>query len=148
MTSSQGSSLVIDAGIGFALCVEPGSSNLRRALAAAVENGTSVYAPTLWHFEVTSIFTKAVHFQQMNESMARQAMQLMGEMQIELVHPDPELTIQAFNWTRRLNRAAAYDSFYLALAQRLGADLWTMDKRLVNGVNEAWVHYMGKLESE
>ena len=148
MTSSQVSSLVLDAGIGFALCAEPGSSNLRRALAAAVENGTLLYAPTLWHFEVTSIFTKAVHFQQMNESMARQAMQLMGEMQIELVHPDPELTIQAFNWTRRLNRAAAYDSFYLALAQRLGADLWTMDKRLVNGVNEAWVHYMGKLESE
>jgi hypothetical protein len=32
---------------------------------------------------------------------------------------------RAFAWTLRLDRAAAYGSFYLALAEELVCDLWT-----------------------
>ncbi len=39
----------------------------------------------------------------------------------------------------RLNRAAAYDSFYLALAESLGCELWTADQRLHNAVDLPWV---------
>ena len=45
----------------------------------------------------------------------------------------------AYDWTLRLRRAAAYDSFYLALAETLGVDLWTTDRRLRTAVDLPWV---------
>jgi predicted nucleic acid-binding protein len=53
---------------------------------------------------------------------------------------------QAFDWTLRLRRVAAYDSFYLALAQRLGCELWTFDRRLANAAAAPWVRYMGNVQ--
>jgi predicted nucleic acid-binding protein len=47
-------------------------------------------------------------------------------------------------WTLRLNRAAAYDSFYLALAERLGCNLWTADRRLWQAVSAGWVRLVGE----
>jgi hypothetical protein len=41
------------------------------------------------------------------------------------------------------DRAAAYDSSYLALAESLQCDLWTMDERLRNAVNLPWVRWGG-----
>jgi len=46
---------------------------------------------------------------------------------------------RAYTWTRRLNRAVAYDSFYLALAERLDCDFWTADRRLVNAASQPWI---------
>ncbi len=43
---------------------------------------------------------------------------------------------------RTPERAAAYDSFYLAAAETLGCELWTADRRLVNDRgNQPWVKY-------
>jgi hypothetical protein len=44
---------------------------------------------------------------------------------------------------QRLKRAAAYDSYYLALAESLNCDLWTTDSRLVNAVKLRWVRLVG-----
>jgi predicted nucleic acid-binding protein len=43
---------------------------------------------------------------------------MAAALAIELVVPDDDLRQQGFLWTRCLNRVAAYDSFYLALAER------------------------------
>ena len=145
MTFSTPNLFVIDAGVGYALCVQDGSlSALRSQLAARVERGDKLLAPSIWRFELTSILTKAVHFQQLSEHSAREALELSGELRVQLIHPDHELTVQAFEWTRRLKRAAAYDSFYLALADRLGCELWTVDRRLANAVAAPWVQYVGR----
>ena len=53
--------------------------------------------------------------------------------------PDKLLAQRAFAWTERLQRAAAYDSFYLALAEVRECDLWTVDKRLARAVDRPWV---------
>ena len=57
--------------------------------------------------------------------------------------PDDELVRKALAWTLRLGRAAAYDSFYLALADRLGCDLWSADWYLARAVDVAWVRVVG-----
>jgi predicted nucleic acid-binding protein len=138
------SALVIDAGIGFRLVVPHAEQpKLRNQVAQAYREGVRIYAPTLWRYELTTIFTKAVHFQQMTIEEARSGLQLALELTIELVQPDSSLTLLAFGWTERLGRAAAYDSFYLALAERLGCELWTVDRRLVNATNLAWVRDVG-----
>jgi predicted nucleic acid-binding protein len=55
------------------------------------------------------------------------------------MQPGEEQASRAFAWTRRLDRAAAYDSFYLALAEELNCDLWTVDHRLASAANQPWV---------
>jgi predicted nucleic acid-binding protein len=55
----------------------------------------------------------------------------------------------AFDWATRLRQKAAYDGFYLAAAEQLGAELWTADQALVSNalqVGASWVHWMGELE--
>jgi predicted nucleic acid-binding protein len=141
---SPSSNLVIDAGVGFRLVAPHAEQMKLRDLVTQVRRAdVCLYAPTLWRYEVTTIFTKAVQFQQMTIEEARSGLQLALELSIQLVQPDPALTLLAFDWTARLGRAAAYDSFYLALAERLGCELWTVDRRLVNTVNLPWVRAVG-----
>ena len=147
MISSNAESLVIDAGVGYVLCVEdPASATLRANISASLRNGIRLFAPGMWRYELTSIFTKAVYFQQLSEPLARQGLQLASKLHIDLIQPDHELVMDAFDWTRRLRCAAAYDSFYLALARRLGCPLWTTDRHLANAVAEAWVRYVGNVQ--
>lgn len=144
MSSSTADSLVIDAGVGYALCVRDEAwATLRADVAASIRSGIRLYAPGMWRYEVTSIFTKAVHFQSLSEPQARQGLRLSGRLEVELIQPDDELVMDAFDWTRQLRRAAAYDSFYLALARRLDCTLWTADRRLANAVAASWVRYVG-----
>jgi predicted nucleic acid-binding protein len=108
------------------LCVESAASlALRAELAAGAERNLWLCAPDLWRYELTSIITKAVHFQQLSETLAQETLQLANHLNVQLFQPDNELVLEAFQWTRRLKRAAAYDSFYLALARRLDCELWT-----------------------
>lgn len=53
------------------------------------------------------------------------------------------MSLAALVWSRRLRRGNAYDSAYLALAEALGAELWTADRRLTNAAGQPWIHYLG-----
>ena len=66
---------------------------------------------------------------------------LAHDLDIQTIDPDQQQRQRAFEWTVRLKRAAAYDSFYLAAAETLGCELWTADRRLVNAANQPWVKY-------
>jgi hypothetical protein len=49
------------------------------------------------------------------------------------------LVVDASFAVRLILPGAAYDSFYLGLAERLGCELWTADRRLRNAVDLPWV---------
>jgi predicted nucleic acid-binding protein len=51
----------------------------------------------------------------------------------------PKSLVVAASLAIRLNRAAAYDSVSLGLAESLGCELWTADRRLHNAVSLPWV---------
>lgn len=136
--------LIIDAGVGYAMTVmNAETTHLRAIIASKVSLGMRLGAPVLWRYELTSIFTKSLHFGLLSETSARQALELSGEIAITLYSPDDELVRQAYAWTLRLKRAAAYDSFYLALAQRLNCELWTTDHKLFKAVGVPWVRFVG-----
>jgi predicted nucleic acid-binding protein len=47
-------------------------------------------------------------------------------------HEDDALLKEAYELAIRFNRPRAYDTQYMALAQRLNCEFWTADERLVN----------------
>lgn len=137
--------LVVDAGIGYRLFIpNPEQAFLRDLISAKLEAGCRLVAPTLWRYEVTSALARAVHQRQLTQAEAEKGLALSQSLPLNLVAPSEALARAAFAWTRRLQRASAYDSFYLALAQELQCELWTYDKRLANAVGDSWVRYLGQ----
>jgi predicted nucleic acid-binding protein len=107
--------------------------------------GMQMVAPSLWAYETTSSICKAVHFQMVTEDDAREIIALLEIMGVQLIPPDEGYNKRAFDLTLRLKRAAAYDSYYLALAESLKCDLWTADKRLYQVAQDngmAWVRHV------
>lgn len=137
-------SLVIDASFIVRLILPgPTQVEFRTLMTQWKQNGRNLCTPTLCLYETTSAISKAVHFDLITLAEGNEALQLIKQLNIEMIHPDEIQTKHAFDWTLRLNRAAAYDSFYLALTETLKTELWTADKRLYNAVNETWIHLVG-----
>ena len=128
--------VVVDAGFTFKLLVPNPQRELLKELVRQC-------APDLWLYELTSILTKMVYFGEMDETDAHDGLELALTLGVQLIPPNADQAQKALVWTRRLKRVAAYDSFYLAAAQSLGCDLWTVDQRLVNAVRQPWVYLAG-----
>ena len=132
--------LTIDAGIAFKLITpHPRQQVYIDLIAEWRQAGYQLCAPTLWVYEVTSVFTKMARFGQLSTKASHEGVRLANQLGVQLVAPDDAQRIKAMYWTERLQRAAAYDSFYLAVAETLGCELWTTDKKLVNAVGQSWV---------
>lgn len=104
-------------------------------------DGIAILAPSLYVYEMTSAICKLLHFSKLSPTQADTAFRLTDQFNVQMVEVDSRLVQRAFEWTVRLKRAAAYDSFYLAAAETLGCELWTADRRLVNAANQPWVKY-------
>jgi predicted nucleic acid-binding protein len=111
------------------------------------QRGYIPFAPGLWWYEVTSVIHRYRFSGLISDITAYAALDLLtvelGFQQVEV----PERS--AFDWASRLRQKAAYDGFYLAAAEQLGADLWTADQALANNARQAgasWVHWMGEDE--
>lgn len=132
--------VVVDAGIVFrALVPNPQQVILQQKIDGWRKANVRLHAPTLFLYEVTSAISKSHHFGQLTEHEAQTALKLVQHFDIELHVPDVGMVQSAFEWTLRLKRASAYDSFYLALARSLSCALWTLDQRLKNAVDENWI---------
>jgi predicted nucleic acid-binding protein len=118
-----------------------------RAWLAWKEAGVDTRAPRLWLYEVTSAIHRVYMQGQIREEQALAALDIALELGVQLV-PDDDLAHAAFRWATRLRRLATYDCFYLALAEHLGAELWTADRSLANAAKQAglpWVRWIGEL---
>ncbi len=134
---------VIDASLALALVLPgPRQDRADALMDTWRQSGVSLIAPDLWLYEVTSAITKAFHFNTLTESEGRRSLVLLHSLGVALIPPDAAQSSLAFEWTRRLGRAAAYDSFYLALAETSDADLWTADRRLAASAALPWVHVL------
>jgi predicted nucleic acid-binding protein len=132
--------LVVDASFAFRLILPgPQQAEVRSLVAGWLQNGFELVAPTLWLYETTSALCKLVHFGELTPEEGERALALAQTLGVALIPPDETAARAAFEWTVRLDRAAAYDSFYLALAERLGCALWTADQHLCAAVDQPWV---------
>ncbi len=140
--------VVINAGVGiYAIVDVPLSESAQTAWTRWQEDGVAVYAPAMWRSEVTSVLHKLFHLGQLTEAEAEAALETALSLDVQIVEADDELCRQSFRWATRLNTAAAYDAFYVALAERLSVPLWTGDRRLVNNARQngvGWVNWIGE----
>ena len=132
--------LIVDAGIVIKLIIPHAHQQVYIDLVDQWQQaGYQLCAPSLWAYEVVSTFAKLVHFGHLSAIAGQDGLRLAFQLGVELVSPDEALAHQAFAWAERLQRAAAYDGFYLALSETLGAEMWTVDRRLANAVAEPWL---------
>jgi len=61
-----------------------------------------------------------------------------------VLYGDADLHRRALRLAEALSLPTVYDAHYLALAERLGAEFWTADQRLVQAVRDAlpWVNLL------
>ena len=102
----------------------------------------TLFAPRLWGYEVVCGINKYRHVNLISLHEAEKAVDRVTGLGVTMIDETPAFCKSALHWAARLQRMAAYDSFYLALTESLSAEFWTADKRLANAINVSWVHYI------
>ena len=141
------STLIIDANVALSLVLYyPNSDAINRLWVDWVQRNVEITAPQLWIYEVTSAIHKLFMLNQISRESAKAALEAILSLDVRLVEVDYNMCQSAYDWATRLNQLATYDSFYLALAERMDAEFWTSDRHLVNAVRQlgvGWVYLLG-----
>ncbi len=101
-------------------------------------------APDLWLPEATSAIRKLAYKKEITEGEAAAAVVDLFKLGLQAIPSDSDLCRNALLWAGRLRHAKAYDSFYIALAEREQTQLWTLDQKLARSARQAgieWVHH-------
>lgn len=71
---------------------------------------------------------------------------ILGE--VTVLDFDASLSTRAMEYALGFGQSAAYDAHYLALAERLGCELWTADRRFWNSTKGAlpWFRWIGDID--
>jgi len=93
-----------------------------------------IAAPYLFRYEVTSTIRKHIARGTLLLDTGREAIKSLNAYPIEYF-TDDDLLDRGFELATQYGRSTAYDSFYLALAERLKCDFWTGDLKLFNAVS-------------
>ena len=131
--------ICLDASIVIKLIVDAQDQALKQRF-VQWEASHRLAAPTLLFYEVTNAMYQYQRHAAHSPAVTRSALRSAQALPIEL-YSDLYLHQQALQLAQTHSLNATYDAHYLALAQRLGAELWTADKKLVNAVKAklAWV---------
>lgn len=103
-------------------------------------------APRLWLSETASAIRFLLAQKEITLDEAEQSLRTIYGLRVEIVNEDEELCLRALELAGKLGQSKAYDAIYLALAEKLVADFWTADERLVNRCRKdlkfSWVHFL------
>ena len=117
--------VVIDANAALEMAFEGERGDAFRAL---LLQGEEAIAPSVFHSEVSNACSKYAAFGSMGEEKAQVLLDRV-EALVDCFHDDASLAKEALSESIRY-RHPAYDMFYLVLARRTGATLFTLDKKM------------------
>ncbi len=144
MSTSTVPWVCVDASVVVPLVTrEPEGSPFMMAWRRWHESGQRPIAPSLLMYEVANALYRYVRYGVLLPEEAADALEAVLNLGIEL-RGDAELHRRALALGRELDLVAIYDAHYLALAERLEAELWTADRRLHRAVAVAlpWVRLL------
>lgn len=140
--------IVIDANIliAFALTDEPLHIQASQVLLGWQAASTQLAAPRLFRSEVTAVMRKAVYQQRIAHDQGRSLLARRLVDPIEF-YEDDDLLASAYELAQRFKRPRAYDSQYMALAERLNSEFWTADETLYNSIQSKFspIRWLGTL---
>jgi predicted nucleic acid-binding protein len=138
------SKVCVDASLALKLVLSEADSDQAEAeWQNWIRSGIEIEAPFLFIYETTSVLRNRVYRREITQIEAEEALGILAGFRITYLHP-PALRQTAWELAHRFNRPAAYDGFYLALAQLEGCSFWTGDRRLYNAVKSGleWVYVL------
>jgi len=149
-TSPSSSEVVIDSNLAVwaVLPVLAGMDVLGR-FAEWQRSATRLLAPVLWVAESVSAIRGGLYTRMISIDEGRQAIDDLFALEVQTLPLEVSLCRSALDWAGRIGQGKAYDGFYLALAEELGVEFWTADRRLANGARQAgasWAHWIGEIE--
>ncbi len=139
--------ICVDASVVVRLVVDALDSERVHALWTRWQaQGRVLVAPSLLYYEVANALFR---YEQAGELTGEEGQQALGAaltLPVEL-SSGAAVHVEAVLLARRLGLKATYDAHYLALAERLGAEFWTADRRLARQVAPSlpWVREIGSI---
>ena len=130
--ASSTTACVVDASFVVGL-LQPGRPEIVDLWQAWMDDGSRVHAPTLLLFEVTNALYRIGRAMKASPMVLTASLEELDQLDLELTADIP-LARRAGELAWGLDLPAAYDAHYLALAERLGATLWTCDEKLARRV--------------
>lgn len=137
--------LVIDSNIVIANFIPVAySASATQFLQSQQRNGSHFIAPTLFLYEITAVVRKCVVQKLITDAQGQNALDSLLSYPVQYL-VDTTLAKRAYALAAQFNRPTAYDSQYLALAEREHCEFWTADEKLFNVVSStfAWVRWLG-----
>jgi predicted nucleic acid-binding protein len=105
-----------------------------------------LHAPSLWLAECASAIRWYVHTGMITPNEGLTAIDDLIALDVDITPMTHSHYRTAYAWAERLGQSRAYDGFYLALAEELGAPFFTGDRHLTNGAQHlglSWVQWIG-----
>lgn len=139
--------LVVDASVALKwLLEEEYSEQATVLLEDRLQAGTAVVGPPHLPAEVANALYRRMQRGEnsITRSEAEEALSKFLALPIQIVG-SPELYTRAFAFALQVGLSSLYDSIYVVLAELLGTELWTDDRRLLNTLAEMtpWVRSIG-----
>ena len=128
--------VVVDASVVLKLLLpEDQSGTVHRLWARWLEQDREIAAPFLLAYEVTSVLRNKMVRREVPPEAGEAAFLAYRSQEISLHHPDG---IEEKMWAlaKHWNLPTCYDATYLALAELLGYEFWTADRRLAAGLRK------------
>lgn len=112
-------------------------------LEAWLKQRLQLVAPTLLYYEVSNALYLYQRVGQLDREGVLKALSAALALPIQL-HGGLELHRFALDSASKYGLKATYGAHYLALAETVGADLWTADRRFASAVQPVlpWVHLL------
>ena len=120
---------------------EEGSNQVETLWREWRRQGREIVAPPLLCYEITSILCHAVYRRRITREEGLYILEHLLAFPIRLLVPQ-DLHVKAWQMAISMGQPAAYDAHYLVLAQSLGCEFWTADKRLSQAAGDRmpWVN--------
>ncbi len=134
------SALCVDANLVIRLVADPADEAVRDLWEQWDAEHRQIAAPTLLYYEVSNALYRYQRAGMMSQEAVRLALGAAFALPVRLYGDEP-LHRRALALAERFSLPAAYDAHYLALADWLGGELWTADRKLVRAVGDElpWV---------
>ena len=118
---------VVDASVALAWCFEDEANAHTEAVLDLLADDTTI-VPSLWELEVSNVLLLGERRRRLTESQTTRFVALLGQLPILVDSASTDMA--AVIALGRQYTMTAYDAAYLALAQREGVPLASLDRKL------------------